>query len=74
MRHGGSAYHALRLGDWKMLRNTPYEPWQLYNLMEDPEERNDRAADHPAILQRLNKVLMNYIQEGGRVPWQRPAD
>ena len=74
MRHGGSAYHALRLGDWKMLRNTPYEPWQLYNLREDPAERNDHAASHPAILQRLNTVLMNFIQEGGRVPWQRPAD
>jgi arylsulfatase A-like enzyme len=73
MRHGGSAYHALRLGDWKMLRNTPYEPWQLYNLREDPAEKTDRASTNPAVLQQLNSVLMSYIQEGGRTPWQRPV-
>ena len=72
LRHGGSAYHALRLGDWKMLRNTPYEPWQLFNLRDDPAETRDRAASEPAVLQRLNAVLMKYIQEGGRTPWQRP--
>jgi len=55
-----------------MLRNTPYEPWQLFNLRDDPAETRDRAASEPAVLQRLNAVLMKYIQEGGRTPWQRP--
>jgi hypothetical protein len=55
-----------------MLRNTPYEPWQLFNLRDDPAETRDRAASESAVLQRLNAVLMKYIQEGGRTPWQRP--
>lgn len=72
LRYGGNAYHALRLGDWKLLRNSPFEPWQLYNLRADPMEMNNRVATEPAVLQRLNAILMLHIQEGGRVPWQRP--
>lgn len=34
----------LRKGDWKLVWYAGYEP-QLFNLKDDPEERNDRAAD-----------------------------
>jgi arylsulfatase A-like enzyme len=72
-RYGGKAYHALRLGDWKLLQNSPFQPMELYNLREDPMERNDRINTNPAIYRKLNALLMQHIQEGGRIPWQRPG-
>jgi hypothetical protein len=26
------------------------------------------------VFRRMNHILMRHIQEGGRVPWQKPAD
>jgi arylsulfatase A-like enzyme len=72
-RYGGKAYHAIRLGDWKLLQNSPFQPMELYNLREDPMERNDRINTNPAIYRKLNALLMQHIQEGGRIPWQRPG-
>ena len=72
-RYGGKDYHAIRLGDWKLLQNSPFQPMELYNLREDPMERNDRINTEPAIYRKLNALLMQHIQEGGKTPWQRPA-
>ncbi|SMD45772.1 Arylsulfatase A [Aquiflexum balticum DSM 16537] len=71
-RYGGKAYHALRLGDWKLLQNSPYQPMELYNLKEDPREENNIIDQNQKIYQKLNNLLMSYIQEGGKTPWQRP--
>jgi len=70
-RYGGKAYHALRLGDWKLLQNSPYQPMELYNLREDPKEEHNVIEQHQQIYQKLNGLLMSYIQEGGKTPWQR---
>lgn len=72
-RYGGMAYHAIRLGDWKLLQNSPFQPMELYNLREDPMERNDRISTDPVIYRKLNALLMQHIQEGGKIPWQRPG-
>src|SRR5690606_37434788 len=37
-RYGGNSYAALIRGDWKLLRNDPYSPLELYNLKDDPGE------------------------------------
>lgn len=74
MKYGGNAYHALRWGDWKMLRNSPYEKLKLFDLKEDPYERNDLADKEKDILKKMNDMLMRHIQAGGKVPWQGPAD
>lgn len=71
-RYGGKAYHALRLGDWKLLQNSPYQPMELYNLKEDPKEENNVIEQNQQIYQRLNGLLMSHIQEGGKTPWQQP--
>jgi arylsulfatase A-like enzyme len=71
-RYGGKAYHALRLGDWKLLQNSPYQPQELYNLKDDPMEEKNVIKDNPKIYQQLNALLMSHIQEGGKTPWQQP--
>jgi len=51
----------VRLGPWKLLRNSGFEqerlregiPWELYRVAEDPGETRDLAAAHPEIVARL---------------------
>jgi arylsulfatase A-like enzyme len=72
VKYGGKAYHALKLGDWKLLQNTPTQPMELYNLRIDPEEKINVIEENPEIFQKLNNILMRHIQGGGSVPWQKP--
>jgi len=71
--YGGQCSYALRLGDWKLVKNTPFQPMELFNLKEDPLEKQNVIKDHPKVYQQLNNLLMARIQEAGKVPWQRPA-
>ncbi|MCO6042333.1 arylsulfatase [Aeoliella sp. ICT_H6.2] len=48
---------ALRAGDWKVLRDGPNQEWKLYNLKDDPYEKDNRASAEPERLeQMLDKV------------------
>jgi arylsulfatase A-like enzyme len=38
---------ALREGDWKIVREKPDQPWQLYNVAENPGETKNLAGEHP---------------------------
>ncbi len=72
-RYGGQSIYALRKGDWKLLQNSPYEGYELYNLAKDPLEKNNLINEEPEKYKELNKLLMQHIQQGGQVPWQRPT-
>lgn len=72
MRYGGLTIQAVRLGDWKMLQNSPFEPRELYNLETDPYEEINVAEDYPEKLQELNALMMQHLQKAGAVPWQKP--
>jgi len=52
---------AVRMGDWKGIRldikNDPENPLELYNLIEDPEEKNDISKNHPDIVQRIEGIM-----------------
>lgn len=76
-REGGTAYagrefYAFRRGDWKLLQNTAFEPYELYNLANDPEEKQDLAKAEPKVYRELVAALMRHVQRAGRVPWQAP--
>ncbi|NND32588.1 MAG: sulfatase-like hydrolase/transferase, partial [Saprospiraceae bacterium] len=71
-RYGGQAIYALRMGDWKLLQNSPYEPYELYNLATDPLEKNNLIDKEVEKYQELNRSLMLHIQKAGEVPWQKP--
>ena len=68
--YGGRAYYAVRYGDWKLLQNSPFEPLQLYNLKDDPQEKQPSGKKHK-MYQKLFTALRNHIVEAGAVPWQR---
>lgn len=70
--YGGKSYEAIIRGDWKLLRNDPFSPQELYQIKNDPQERNNLAATQPKILAELATALRAHIQRGGATPWQRP--
>ncbi len=54
---------ALRRGDWKIVKYGTGEPqaaddWQLFNLVDDPEEAIDVADEHPEVLARMHKRFL----------------
>ena len=73
MRYQGRDYYAFRRGDWKLVQNTPFEPYALYNLANDPLETTDISRDHQAVHRMLIRALMNHVQEAGSIPWQAPG-
>lgn len=66
----GKAYHALIQGDWKILQNHAFQPYELYNLKTDPQEQHNLAKTEPEILGKLGLALAKHIQRGGATPWQ----
>jgi arylsulfatase A-like enzyme len=44
---------ALRMGDWKIVREKPDDPWQLFNLKDDLSESKNLAREKPEILKKL---------------------
>ena len=44
IRYGGKTIEAIRVGEWKLLQNSPFEPLELCNLSADLREQNNLAA------------------------------
>ena len=51
---------ALRMGDHKIVRTKPDEPWQLFNLADDLSESSDLAADNPQLLHELAAEFLRW--------------
>lgn len=74
-KYGGLLYHAIRIGDWKLLRNTPFEPYQMFNMANDPSEENPiPMAKAPKKYNELFDQLTTHINKAGKVPWQRKQE
>ena len=71
LRYNGKTVEAVRHGPWKLVQNSPFAPLELFNLEDDPLEQADISAERPDIFRRLSAALRGYIQEAGKVPWQR---
>ena len=46
---------AVKEGEWKLVRKDK-DPWELYNIVNDPAELNDLAAEHPDLVGRLERL------------------
>ena len=66
----GKTIEALIAGEWKLVADTPTSPLELFHLGNDPEEKQNIAAQEKAKLQELSKSLREHIQRGGSTPWQ----
>ncbi|MEO2000400.1 MAG: sulfatase-like hydrolase/transferase [Pirellulales bacterium] len=67
----GQDYYAVRRGPWKLLQNTPFEKFQLFNLSDDPLESTDVSNKHRPIVRELTEALRRHVQEAAQVPWQQ---
>ncbi|NNE91553.1 MAG: sulfatase-like hydrolase/transferase [Verrucomicrobiales bacterium] len=47
------SHAALRKGDWKIVREKPNQPWQLFHLADDLAESKNLAAEKPERLAEL---------------------
>lgn len=70
--YGGKTIEALRLGDWKLLQDSPFASLELYNLKLDPRETIDLSAKNSTMRAKLDALLRKQIQIGGATPWQPP--
>jgi len=77
--HSCFGVFAIRQGRWKLILDTktsggwvkpggkkpvPGTPGQLYDLAEDPYERNDLWDQHPDVVRRLSQLLEEYKKQG----------
>ena len=72
-RYQGRAYYAVRRGPWKLLQNNPFEPMQLFNLDQDPQEKTPLLSNKK-ITQNLTRSLMDHIQRAGKIPWEKQSE
>ena len=72
LQHGSK--ECVREGDWKLVRDKPGAPLELYNLKDDPYEKRDLARSEPERLQQMTGVLEAHIARARRVPWKRADD
>ena len=59
---------ALRQGDWKIVHYGKHLPttaaaWKLFNLQQDPEERQNLAAEHPEQLALLHALFQKEVAQ-----------
>lgn len=68
--HEQGKKRAVRMGHWKGVRlnvaKDPQGPIELYNLAEDPGERNNVASRYPEVVARIATILAS-----ARIPSQR---
>lgn len=68
-KYGGQDYYAVRRGSLKLLQNTSVEPFELYDLENDPEES---APLEKSVKERreLESLLREHVRRAGFIPWQ----
>jgi arylsulfatase len=57
---------AVRQGDWKIrweIKPVGKSDWELFNIAQDPAERNDLAAQNPDKLKEMLVLWDKYVQE-----------
>jgi arylsulfatase A-like enzyme len=65
--------HALRKGDWKLVKDMPNTPYELFNLKNDPYEKNDLVKKNPQKFAELMIIMKAHLAKAGKVNWKRPS-
>lgn len=65
---------AIIMGNWKGVKSNliinPKAGWEIYNLKEDPQEKNNIAALHPKLIKQLDSILLNNHQHPHIRDWE----
>lgn len=54
--NGRAVYH----NSWKIVKEGLNNPWDLYNLEDDPTETNNLAAQHPEKVEELDRIFTEW--------------
>ena len=68
-RYGGQDYYAVRRGKWKLIQNTAFEPFKLFDLKSDPGEKNPIEKGGKE-RRELEFLLREHVRRAGFIPWQ----
>lgn len=63
---------AIRQGDWKLIRQGPRQPFELYNLADDIGEQKNVAGDHADVVKSLSEKVLAWNKTLAEPLW-RPA-
>lgn len=74
LQFGGQTQQAVISGNWKLLQNSPFKPYELYNLTQDTLEQHDLLNSRRDQSDKLQQLMIEHIQKGGSVPWQKPVN
>lgn len=65
---------AIRYGDWKgvktELRKKPGNPWMIFNLKDDPSEKQDIASQQPALVKKFDQIVKKEHQKAHVNEWE----
>jgi arylsulfatase A-like enzyme len=65
--------HALRMGDWKLVKNAQNSKYELFNLKSDPFEKKDLSKEFPEKFSEMHKAMTDYLSKANKVNWKRPS-
>jgi arylsulfatase A-like enzyme len=68
----GQYKQAVRLGDWKAVRNGTDQPIELYDVRYNASETQNVAAKHPEVLAQIEKILATASTPDPRYPIAPP--
>lgn len=72
--HSQGGSQALRMGDWKAVRNKrnghPDAHAELYDLKADPGEQKDLAAEHPELVRKALRLMDEARAESDNPKWR----
>jgi arylsulfatase A-like enzyme len=63
---------AIRIGDWKAVRNGPRRPIELYDLKSDLGETKNLAADRPEVVARVEALMKSARVDDPNWPMKDP--
>lgn len=66
---------ALRIDDWKIVADHTLEKFQLFNLHDDREEKNNLAQQHPDRFEEMKTKLLSHdeaVRADGPDWWKKP--
>jgi arylsulfatase A-like enzyme len=71
--HERGFQQAARAGDWKAVRSQADEKLELYNLKNDPDEKENVAEKNPEMVAKFEKYLKTARAESPRWPMKKPV-
>jgi arylsulfatase A-like enzyme len=72
--HEGGFSQAVRTGNWKgVRRKSRTAPVELYDIVKDPGESSDLAAQNPAVVKRITEIMNSARTESPEFPIREGA-